>query len=182
MPGLLTRDKNHGMRLVILLAKSHRCKYSNFYLTLKKTGGKFTWGNKKLLGDVNKLFVFKSLLTMPINVLPLHLNQTFPPMIWIFTEGDRIESRLPFKIFNSLYTNWHKMAIFKIKRRLTVGASGSKCIVFFVKWDRVNWENMFHISIFVSVTLECIFSFLNFWTGIQILHGHTALDWTQNIA
>ena len=74
------------------------------------------------------------------------------------------------------------MAIFKIKRRLTVGASGCKCIVFFVKWDRVNWENVFHIPIFVSMTLECIFSFLNFWTGIQILHGHTALNWTQNIA
>ena len=34
-----------------------------------------------MLGDVNKLFVFKSLLTMPSNVLPLHLKQTFPPII-----------------------------------------------------------------------------------------------------
>ena len=57
-----------------------------------------------MLGDVNKLFVFKSLLTRPINVLPLHLKQTFPPIIWIFTEGegDEIESRLPFKIFSTL--------------------------------------------------------------------------------
>ena len=57
-----------------------------------------------MLGDVNKLFVFKSLLTMPSNVLPLHLKQTFPPIIWIFTEveGDGIESRLPFKIFYTL--------------------------------------------------------------------------------
>ena len=38
---------------------------------------------KTLLDIVNKLFVFKSLLTMPINVLPLHLKQTFPPIIWI---------------------------------------------------------------------------------------------------
>ena len=54
--------------------------------------------------DVNKLFVFKSLLTTPSNVLPLHLKQTFPPIIWIFTEGDGdgIESRLPFKIFSTL--------------------------------------------------------------------------------
>ena len=53
-----------------------------------------------MLGDVNKLFVFKSLLTMPSNVLPLHLKQ----IIWIFTEGegDGIESRLPFKIFSTL--------------------------------------------------------------------------------
>ena len=49
-------------------------------------------------------FVFKSLLTMPSNVLPLHLNQTFPPIIWVFTEGegDGMKSRLPFKIFSTL--------------------------------------------------------------------------------
>ena len=51
-----------------------------------------------MLGDVNNLFVFKSLLTMPSNVLVLHLKQAFPPIIWIFTEGegDGNESRLPF--------------------------------------------------------------------------------------
>ena len=36
---------------------------------------------KILLGDVKKLFVFKCLLTTPSNVLPLHLKQTFPPII-----------------------------------------------------------------------------------------------------
>ena len=57
-----------------------------------------------MLGDVNKLFVFNSIVTMPSNVLPFHLKQTFPPLIWIFTEdeGDEIESRLPFKIFSTL--------------------------------------------------------------------------------
>ena len=35
------------------------------------------------------------------NVLPLRLKQTFPPKIWIFTEGDGIKSRLPFKIFST---------------------------------------------------------------------------------
>ena len=47
-----------------------------------------------MLGDVKKLFVLKSLLTMPTNVLPLQLKQTFPHTIWIFTEGegDGIES------------------------------------------------------------------------------------------
>ena len=56
--------------------------------------------------DVNNFFAFKSLLTTPSNVLPLHLKQTFPPLIWIFTEveGDGIESKLPFKIFSTL--NW----------------------------------------------------------------------------
>ena len=53
---------------------------------------------------VNKFFVFKSLLTMPSNVLPLRLKQTFPLIILIFTEGegDGIESRLSFKIFSTL--------------------------------------------------------------------------------
>jgi hypothetical protein len=34
-----------------------------------------------LLGDVNKLFVFKSLFITPSNVLSLHLKQTFLPII-----------------------------------------------------------------------------------------------------
>ena len=47
---------------------------------------------------------FKSLLTMPNNVLPLHLKQILLPIIWIFTEGegDRIKSRLPLEIFSTL--------------------------------------------------------------------------------
>ena len=57
---------------------------------------------KALLGIVNKLLKTKSLLTTPSNVLPLHLKQTFLPIIWIFTEGDEIESRLPIKIFSTL--------------------------------------------------------------------------------
>ena len=36
---------------------------------------------KTLLGDVNKLFVFISLLTTPSNVFPLQLKQTFLPII-----------------------------------------------------------------------------------------------------
>ena len=35
----------------------------------------------KCKGDVNKLFVFKSFLTTPSNVLLLLLKQTFPPII-----------------------------------------------------------------------------------------------------
>ena len=50
------------------------------------------------------MFVLKSLLTTFSNWMPLHLKQTFPSMIWIFTEGegDGIESRLPYKIFSTL--------------------------------------------------------------------------------
>ena len=36
---------------------------------------------KTLLGGVNKLLKTKSLLTSPSNILPLHLKQTFPPII-----------------------------------------------------------------------------------------------------
>ena len=44
------------------------------------------------------------MLTTPSNVLPLHLKQTFPAIIWIFFEGegDKIKSRLPFKMFSTL--------------------------------------------------------------------------------
>ena len=56
-----------------------------------------------MLGDVNKLFVSKSLLTTPSNVLLLHLKQTFPQIIWIFNEGDGIKSRLPVKKFSALW-------------------------------------------------------------------------------
>ena len=51
-------------------------------------------------------FVFKSLLTTPSNVLPLHLKQTFQLIIWIFTEveGGGIKTRLPIKIFSTLAT------------------------------------------------------------------------------
>ena len=38
----------------------------------------------------------------PAKFLPFHLKQTFLPIIWIFTEGDVIESRLPFKVFSTL--------------------------------------------------------------------------------
>ena len=54
---------------------------------------------------VKKLFVFKSLLTTPSKILPLHLKQTFLPIIWILTisEGDMgLNFRLPFKIFYTL--------------------------------------------------------------------------------
>ena len=72
---------------------------------IKIIGGKFTkYVGKTLLGDVNKLFVYKSLMTTHSNVLPLHLKQTFTAIILIFTEGegDGIETRLPFKIFSTL--------------------------------------------------------------------------------
>ena len=53
----------------------------------------------------NKKFV--SLFTTASNVLPLHLKQTFPFIIWVFVEveGDVSKSRIPFKIFPTLWIN-----------------------------------------------------------------------------
>ena len=65
-------------------------------------GGKFTSCKK-----AKHCFCFQKLLTTPSNVLPLHLKQTFLPIIWIFNQdgGDGIVSRLPFKIFLTLLLN-----------------------------------------------------------------------------
>ena len=71
----------------------------------------FFYESKKYIGKMiawicsHHLHLPISLLTIPSNVLPLHLKQIFPPMIWIFAEveGDGIESRLPFKIFFTLH-------------------------------------------------------------------------------
>ena len=49
---------------------------------------------KTLLGDVNKHLKTNKLLAMPSNVLPLHFKQTFPHIIWIFTEGESDEIEL----------------------------------------------------------------------------------------
>ena len=46
-------------------------------------GGKvyFRYKGETLLGVVKKLYAFKSLLTTPSNVLPLHLKKSFPHLI-----------------------------------------------------------------------------------------------------
>ena len=51
-----------------------------------------------------KLRYYVKIGKAPSNVLPLHVKQIFPPIMWIFTEGegDGIESRVPFKIFSNL--------------------------------------------------------------------------------
>ena len=104
------------------------------------------WKGKTLLGQINKLFVFKSLLTTPSNVLTLHLKQTFPPIIWIFTqdEGDGIESSLSSWIFFTLLTakviigspDWNEQTIAAID----------------TFWDA--W--VFYCSLFGGLSLLCV--------------------------
>ena len=67
-----------------------------------------------MLGDVYKLFVFKS--------LPSHLKQTFPSKIWILNfKGDGIEPRLPFLKYFLLYFEikcFWKLNLHKIQKKL----------------------------------------------------------------
>ena len=62
----------------------------------------------------------KHCLALPTNFL-LQLKQTFPPIIWIFTDGDGIEFRLPFKIFSTLtvrhlWSSPHWSLLWKLKK------------------------------------------------------------------
>ena len=54
-------------------------------------------------------FCFQKLVdNLPSNVLPLHLKETFPPIVWIFTEGEGIKSRQP-EITSRTDKNWLKV-------------------------------------------------------------------------
>ena len=68
-----------------------------------------------------------------LGVLPLCLQQTFPPIIWIFAEGDGIESRLPFKIFFTLLKSYFENKNFAIFRGSDMKkyASGVKVVLKF---------------------------------------------------
>ena len=59
---------------------------------------------KTLLGIETNFLYSKVCWQRPAMFCLYTLKQTFPPLIWIFTEGegDGIESRIPFKIFSTL--------------------------------------------------------------------------------
>ena len=87
----------------------------------------------------------KILLTSPSNILPLHLKQTFPPIIWIFTEGegDGIESRLSSYIFCTLYrkhfctwNNWSYCGRRTCKRRWRVRSQLTAGLQFWTQISR----------------------------------------------
>ena len=62
------------------------------------------------------------LFSTPSNVLPLHLKQNFPPIIFFESEGDWIKSSLPFKIFSTLkrsVSEDDKRALGSMKRKKT---------------------------------------------------------------
>ena len=83
---------------------------------------------------------------MPSNVLPLRLKQTFSPIIWIFTEGegDTIESRLPFKIFSTLFPTRVDIAILKFGYLINAKIGWFGLVTYF-KWNLgilLNWANV----------------------------------------
>ena len=71
-----------------------------------------------MLGDVNKLFVFKN----PLECFAFTPQVNFPVHIWIFTEAedDGIKSRLPFNIFSTLIqtNNCHSIKVHRAKTRI----------------------------------------------------------------
>ena len=75
----------------------------------KLLAGKFTWGNKaKHCWVMSTNLLFSKVCWQHPAVFCLYTSSKFfPPIIWIFTEGegDRIEFRLPFKIFSTLNKN-----------------------------------------------------------------------------
>ena len=123
-------------------------------------GGKVSLSckGKTLLGVVNKLLKTKTLVSSPSNVLPYYFNQTFPTIIWIFTEGD-----LSSWIFSTLTT--HQWCSF-------IPGSGSIIIVF---------------PMTSKPSIECHTKVIPFWTfcqGSQIFsRSHTGITTTiANVA
>ena len=84
--------------------------------------------SKTLLGIVNKLLKTKSLLITPKNVLPLHLKQTFTPIILIFTdgEGDGIDNRVSFKICSTLPPSSTTLSSSKLITHITLHTNNTK--------------------------------------------------------
>ena len=83
---------NHSLRKVEMILKDSLDSIPSTSPSVKIQimGGKvcLRCKGKTLLGIVNKLLKIKRLLTMSSNNLPSELKHTFPPIFWIFTEGE----------------------------------------------------------------------------------------------
>ena len=97
-------------------------------------------------------FFFKCLLTIPSNILPLHLKQTFPPIIWIFVkyEGDRIESRLPKSFLTSNHFNT-KYLVFCMHNFLCLWVAFVQRVFFFVVYFNLRPTKKIYFKIKISV-------------------------------
>lgn len=57
-----------------------------------------------------------------------------------------------------------------------------KGVVDTVEGDGVDRVNVFNSLLLQSVALKGVLLLLNFLAGVQVLHGDTAFNWTQNVA
>ena len=87
-------------------------------------------------------------------VLPLHLKQTFPAISWIWTkyEGDRIKSRLPFKIFSTLNYKKNPYLLYRISTTMN-GLYTSFCM-FGLQWQKFAEVLLMVISTMTLILLE----------------------------
>ena len=121
-----------------------------------------------MLGDDNKFFVFKSLLTMTSNVLPQE-NVFVHNLSFHWGEGDGIKSRLPFKKFstwNEKFTLSEQFAAFiyfrtcwkKLLVTILVVIKKLPCEVCIFLWKALQNEKDFHIkylSVKIAKILNC---------------------------
>ena len=148
----------------------------------------------------NKLLNTKSLLTMPSNVLPLCLKQTFPPTIWTFIEGegDEIEStlssnlnlfnfiwlylpikkKLPINILNCLLRDAVQAVVQDLTQTLTKDIKKRMCetlgFYLFEKWWQEQ-ETKYKEKVVHIIILPNLFRFSNksvsfFFSSIQTCH------------
>ena len=136
-----------------------------------------------MLGDVIKLFVFKSLLTTPKNVWPLQLKQTFPPIISIFTEeeGDGIKSRLSFKKFSTLPDlkkgNLWFLEVFRSKQEKCRWLEWKKIMPHCFDNFFVDKENIYSKFVKVIQAIKCSLPFPQIFTHCK--HEMTIQIWRQ---
>ena len=97
------------------------------------------------------LFVFKSFLTRPSNILTLQLKQTFLTIIWIFTkgEGDEIKSKLSsYSFLLSVYHISNTRSIRKPSESIIDNPHCRYLIVF--DWPCCRWKPNWMTSTFVN--------------------------------
>ena len=138
---------------------------------------------KILLEVIRQNIVLKSLLINPSNVLPWHLKETFPHIIWIFTDGvgDGIKSRLPFIILFTLITNidiFFFLGATQLSISVTRPACGNLTVYFLLTFNGHSQEFQTIIVIYVcKKILICVFlvlfpTLINPWL---LLHTHLLL-------
>lgn len=67
------------------------------------------------------------------------------------------------------------------KKKKSIYSTCSKRVVDVMERNSINWIDLLNIVLLQTMTFECIFLLLYFWTWIQIFHCNTTFNRTQNI-